>query len=89
VYELDFGFKFPHVHPRVSADLIKPLVQPSTCTLRPGEVDIPLVGDASRPIQQLVARAPARGRPPFNGRRSYQLQDPFQGSRLSLRCLAH
>jgi hypothetical protein len=76
--QLDFGFKFPHVHPRVSADLIKPFVQPSTCMLRPGEVDIPLVGDASRPIQQLVARAPARGRPPFSGRRSYQYKIRFK-----------
>jgi hypothetical protein len=70
---------FPHVHPRVSADLNKPLVQPSSCTLRPGEVDTPLVGDASRPIQQLVSCAPARGRPSFSGRRSYQYKIRFTG----------
>jgi hypothetical protein len=78
VYQLDFGFKFPHVHPRVSADLMTPFLQPSTFTMRTGEVDIPLVGDASRPIQQLVARSPARGRPPFNGRRSYQYKIRFK-----------
>jgi hypothetical protein len=78
VYQLNMGFKFPHVHPRVSADLIKPFVQPSACALRPGEADFPIVGDASRDIEVLLARAPARGRPPQKGRRSYQYKCRFK-----------
>jgi hypothetical protein len=39
VCHLDLGYKFPHVHPLVSADVIKPFVQPSACALRKGEVD--------------------------------------------------
>jgi hypothetical protein len=78
------GFKFPHVHPRVSADLIKPFVQPSACALRPGEADFPIVGDASRDIEVLLARAPARGRPPQKGRRIYQYN---VGSRLWMHCM--
>lgn len=78
VYQLDLGFKFPHVHPRVSADLIKPFVQPSACALRPGEADFPVIGDATRDIEVLLARAAARGRPPVNGRRSYQYKCRFR-----------
>jgi hypothetical protein len=78
VYQVDFGFKFPHIHPRVNADLIRPFVQPSSCALRPNESDVPLVGDADRPVQVLVARAPARGRPPIQGRRSYQYKCRFK-----------
>jgi hypothetical protein len=71
VYHLDLGYKFSHVHPRVSADVIKPFVQPSACALRKGEVDFPVIRDASRPIDCLVARAAARGRPPRQGRLSF------------------
>jgi hypothetical protein len=77
VYHVDFGYKFPHVHPRVSADVIKPFVQASACRLRPHEVDVPLVGDPDREIEVLVARAAARGRPPVKGRRSYQYKCRF------------
>jgi hypothetical protein len=78
VYHVDFGYKFPHVHPRVSADVIKPFVQASACAFRPHEVDVPLVGDPSREIEVLVSRAAARGRPPVKGRRSYQYKCRFR-----------
>jgi hypothetical protein len=71
-YHVDIGHKFPHVHPRVSADVIKPFVQASACRLTPHEVDVSLTGDPSREIEVLVTRAAARGRPPVKGRRSYQ-----------------
>jgi hypothetical protein len=48
VYHLDLGYKFPHVHPLVCADVIKPFVHPCACVLRKGEVDFPVIGDASR-----------------------------------------
>ena len=72
VYELSFGWKFPHAHPRVNAELLRPFVQPSSCAFRKGESDFPVLGDANRPIEDLIARAPARGHPPAAGRRSYQ-----------------
>jgi hypothetical protein len=78
VYQLNMRFKFTHVHPCVSADLIKPFVQPSACALRPGKADFPIVGDASRDIQVLLAHAPARGRPPQKGRRSDQYKCRFK-----------
>lgn len=78
VYQLDLGFKFPHVHPRVSADPIKPFVKPSACALRPGEADFCLVGDATRDIEILLARATARRRPPQKGRRSYRYKFRFK-----------
>jgi hypothetical protein len=75
VCEFELESSFPmSIHIRV--DLNKPFMRLSNCALRPGEVDIPLVGEASptrgrRRIQQLVARAPVRGCPPFSSRRSY------------------
>jgi hypothetical protein len=78
VYCLDFGFKYPHIHPRVNADLLRPFVQPSACSLRPGERDFPLVGDASKPIETLLARRSSRGRPPKDGRPSYQYKVQFK-----------
>ena len=78
VYSIDFGFKFPHVHPRVSANLLRPFVQPSTCALRFDEPDYPLVGDGSRPIEILMARRAGRGRPPQHGRPSYQYKIRFR-----------
>jgi hypothetical protein len=75
VYHLDLGYKFPHVHPHVSADVIQPFVQLSACALRKGGIDFPVVGDASRPIEFLVARAAARGRPPRQG---YQYRFRFK-----------
>ena len=78
VYHLDLGFKYPRVHPRMSADVIKPFVQPSACALRSGEADFACVGDASRDIEVSLARAAARGRPPSAGHRSYQYKCRFK-----------
>jgi hypothetical protein len=47
-------------------------VQHTACSLRPGERDFPCVGDASRPIETLLARRSSRGRPPKDGPPSYQ-----------------
>jgi hypothetical protein len=46
--------------------------------LRFGEPDFPLVGDASRPIEVLLARRAGRGRPPKSGRPSYQYKVQFK-----------
>jgi hypothetical protein len=78
VYELSLGFKFPNVHPRVNAELLRPFVQPSSCAFRKHQSDYPLIGDATRPLESLVARASARGRPPRVGRRSYQYKCKFK-----------
>ena len=78
VYTVDFGFKYPHIHPRVNADLLRLFMQPSACSLRTGESDYPLVGDANRPIETLLARRSGRGRPPRSGRPSYQYKVQFR-----------
>ena len=78
VYELSLGSKFPNVHPRFNAEVLRPFVQPSSCAFRKHQADHPVIGDASRPIESLVARAPARGRPPASGRRSYQYKCRFE-----------
>ena len=56
VYSPDFGFRYPHIHPRVNAGLFHSFVQSSACSLRIGESHHPLVGNASTPIETLLAR---------------------------------
>lgn len=78
VYVIDFGSKFPHASDLVNADLLRPYVQPSSTPLRHAEDDFPPVGDPNRPIETLVARARARGRPPSHGRPSFQYRVRFK-----------
>jgi len=77
VYVVDFGAKFPNANALVNADLLRPFVQPSSTPLRHAEDDFPLVGDPNRPIERLVSRARARGRPPAHGRPSFQYRVRF------------
>ena len=53
-------------------------MQPFACSLRTSEGDYPLVGDSNRPIEPLLARRSARGRPPQSGRPSYQNKVEFR-----------
>ena len=77
VYVVDFD-KFPHASNVVNADLLRPYVQPSSTPLRHAEDEFPTVGDPNRPIETLVARARARGRPPAHGRPSFQYRVRFK-----------
>jgi hypothetical protein len=79
-YVVDFGEKYPRAHATVSADLLRPCVQPSSCPLRHAEPDYPIVGDSEdkKTPETLVARQRWRGRPPAVGRPIFQYRVRFQ-----------
>ena len=72
------GSKFSSASNLFNADLLRPYVQPSSTPLRHAEDDLPTVGDPNRPIETVVSRARARGRPPASGRPSFQYRVRFK-----------